>query len=185
MRTGKTTEAELEFKQLTVGYPQLIAPRINLALLQRKDGRLEEAEATLRSAVEANPASAMAWDALGLTLRMRGKFTDAVDAYEHAIAADPNYAPAHRNLAVVLDLYLGNPDRALTELERYQELTGEEKPVTGWIAELRHRTGRPAAPKPPPAATAPDAPAQTPPAAPADEQGSAASVDSPPGSGDS
>ena len=46
--------------------------------------------------------------------------------------------------AVLLDLYLGDPERALTELERYKELTGEDKPVTGWIAELRQRTGKPA-----------------------------------------
>ncbi|MBX5461292.1 MAG: tetratricopeptide repeat protein [Steroidobacteraceae bacterium] len=149
MRAGNTTEAELEFKQLTVAYPQLAAPRVNLALLQRKAGRLDEAQATLESAVEANATSALAWNELGLTLRMQGKFQDAAQAYERAIAADPNYAPAHRNFGVLLDLYLGDPERALTEFERYKELTGEDKPVTGWIAELRQRTGKPAAPRPP------------------------------------
>ena len=170
MRSGNATEAELEFKQLAIGYPQLAGPQINLALIQRKAGRLEEAEATLRAAVERSPGNVVAWSELGVTLRMRGQFKDAVDAYEHALATDESFAPAHRNLAVLLDLYLGDPERALTELERYKALTGEEKPVSGWIAELRARTGKPATPKPaapPPAETAPaDSPPVTaPPAA--------------------
>src|SRR5262249_31798812 len=128
---------------------------------------LDDASATLKSAVEAAPNDAVAWNELGVTLRMKGDFNGAVDAYDHALAADPNFAPAHRNLAIVLDLYLGDAERALTELERYKEPTGEEKPVNGWIAELRQRTGNPATPKPapPPAEAAPEAaPAQPQPA---------------------
>jgi tetratricopeptide (TPR) repeat protein len=170
MRAGQAGEAELEFKQLASGYPQLAGPHINLGLLQRKAGRLDEAEKSLRAAVEKNPANAMAWNELGVTLRMAGKFQDAASAYESALAADPNYAPAHRNFGVLLDLYLGDAERALTELERYKELTGEDKPVSGWIAELRQRTGKPAAPRPqanPPAETPPEsgeAPSEAPPA---------------------
>jgi tetratricopeptide (TPR) repeat protein len=148
MKSGNAGEAELEFKQLAVGYPQLVGAQINLALLQRKANRLDEAEATLKAAVEKNPNSASAWNELGLTQRMRGQFADAAASYEKSLAADPNFAAAHRNYAVLLDLYLGDPERALTGLERYKELTGEDKPVTGWIAELRQRTGKPPAPRP-------------------------------------
>jgi tetratricopeptide (TPR) repeat protein len=157
MKAGQSGEAELEFKQLAVGYPQLVGAQVNLALLQRKANRIDDAEATLKAAVEKNPGSALAWSELGVTQRMKGRFQDAAASYERALAADPNYAPAHRNYAVLLDLYLGDPERALTELERYKELTGEDKPVTGWIAELRQRTGKPAAPRPAPAAPAPPA----------------------------
>ena len=80
----------------------------------------------------------------------RGEFQQAAVAYERAIAADANFAPAHRNLGVVLDLYLGDSARALAELERYQELSGEEKPVSVWIAELRQRTGQKKLASPPP-----------------------------------
>jgi hypothetical protein len=111
--------------------------------------------------------------------------------------ADPNFAPAHRNLGVLSDLYLGDPERALTELERYKELTGEEKPITGWIAELRQRTGKPAAPRPapPPAEGAPaeaaPAPADAPPPqgttegapAPAASTASQAAKNAPPANG--
>jgi hypothetical protein len=48
---------------------------------------------------------------------------------------------------------------ALAELEQYRQLSGEDKPSSGWIAELRHRTGIKApVPAPAPeAATAPQA----------------------------
>ena len=57
----------------------------------------------------------------------------------------------------MLDLYIGDAPGALAALEHYKELTGEDKPVTGWIAELRQRTGKKT---PPPAAAPPSEPAQ-------------------------
>ena len=110
---------------------------------------------------------AAAWSELGVTQRMRGEFKDAAASYEQAIKADPQFAPAWRNLGVVSDLYLGDPQRALTALTRYQELTGEEKPVSGWIAELRQRLGLPPLKKPeaaPPDTAPGTAPATAPPA---------------------
>ena len=152
MRAGNTTEAELRFKQLALQYPQLAAPYVNLAILYRKDGHLDRAEEALQTAVEHNAGSAVAWTELGATQRMRGQFRNAAASYERAIAADPNFAPAYRNLGVVSDLYLGDPERALAAFERYKELTGEDKPVSGWIAELRQRTGKPVKPQAPAAA---------------------------------
>jgi tetratricopeptide (TPR) repeat protein len=184
MRSGNTTEAELEFKQMTLAYPRLSTPFVNLGILYRKAGHLDQSEEALKGAVERNGGSAVAWNELGATQRMRGEFPDAAASYEKAIAADSNYAPAYRNLGVVSDLYLGDPERALTALERYKELTGEDRPVTSWIAELRQRTGKsplkPAGAPTPPAtgadsgaagASAPaDAPA-TPPTKPAPKAG--------------
>jgi hypothetical protein len=54
---------------------------------------------------------------------------------------------------VLRDLYQGDPAAALPGFERYQALTGEDKPVTGWIADVKQRAGRSAA----------GSPAQTPP----------------------
>jgi tetratricopeptide (TPR) repeat protein len=156
MRAGNQAQAELELQALALSFPSFAGPDINLGILYRKEGRLEQSEAALKAATAHNGASAAAWNELGVTLRLRGEFPAAARAYEQAIAADANFAPAHRNLGVVLDLYLGDPERALTELERYQELSGEEKPVSVWIAELRQRTGKkkpasqPAAPSAPP-----------------------------------
>src|SRR5580700_9710293 len=176
MRAGNESQAEARFHELALAYPSFAGPDINLGILYRKAGRLVESEQALKAATARNVASAPAWNELGVTLRLRGEFPEAAAAYEHAIAADANYAPAHRNLGVVLDLYLGDPERALTELERYQELSKEEKPVSVWIAELRQRTGQkkppsspPATPSAPPSAPAATTPSATPAAAPSGE----------------
>lgn len=184
MRAGNTTEAELSFKQVALQYPQFAAPLVNLAILERKDGHLEQAEQSLKSAVARESGSAVAWTELGATQRMRGEFKDAATSYEQAIAADPHYAPAWRNLGVLSDLYLGDPNRALQAFEQYKQLTGEDKPVSGWIAELRQRLGlaprHPAGAEPAsgaaegsPSAVPGEAPAQAPQGAPSNDTPSA------------
>lgn len=174
MRSGKATEAELGLKQFTLQYPQFAAPFIDLGILYRKAQRLDESEQALQTAVEREGSNAIAWDELGVTQRLRGKFKEAAASYEQAIRADPQFAPAYRNLGVVADLYLEDPGRALVAFTRYQELTGVDKPVSGWIAELRRRLKLPPEKRPesgstPPAAapsTAPQPkPADPPPAA--------------------
>jgi tetratricopeptide (TPR) repeat protein len=144
MKTGRNTDAELEFKEMVVEYPQLSGPQLNLGLLYMRDSRLPEAEATFKAALEHEPANAVAGNELGITLRKLGKFTEAEAAYQRTIAAEPNYAPAHLNLGVLYDLYLAQPQKALDEFERYLEIAGDNKQVAGWVVELRKRVGAPA-----------------------------------------
>ena len=115
-------------------------------------------EAALRSLLEVEPANAAAWTQLGVLLREQGRFSEARDAYQQALAADAGSAAAHRNYGVLLDLYLDQPAEALAEFEKYRELSGETQPVGNWVAELRQRTGIkapavPASSAPPSAAT--------------------------------
>jgi tetratricopeptide (TPR) repeat protein len=144
MKSGKFTDAELEFKELVVGYPQFSGPQLNLGLLYMRDSRLPEAEATFKAALEHDPANAVAGNELGIVERKLGKFAEAEAAYQRTIAAEPNYAPAHLNLGVLYDLYLAQPQKALDEFERYIQLAGDNKQVAGWVVELRKRVGAPA-----------------------------------------
>jgi tetratricopeptide (TPR) repeat protein len=164
-QAGRTTDAELEFKQIDLQYGGVAEAGINVGLIARQAGRLDEAVAALRAVTERTPGSAVAWDQLGLTLRQQGKFAEARSAYASAVAADPNDAAAHRNYGVLLDLYLNEPAAALPEFVSYQELSGEDKPVSTWIADLRARTGIKApapVPQATPAPSGPAAPAATP-----------------------
>jgi tetratricopeptide (TPR) repeat protein len=158
------TQASLEFQLMTQSYPELSGPFANLGILYRNANQLADSEAALQKASEKAPWDAATWTEYGITLRQAGKFPEARAAYEKAIAANPAYAPAHRNLGVLLDLYLDDSMTAQTELETYKTLTGEDKPVSGWLAELRSRN-RTSAPKadapatePASEAPAPDAP---------------------------
>lgn len=144
MKSNRRTDAELEFKQLSVAYPQFAGPQLNLGLLYLNDSRLPEAEAAFKTALQVTPSNPIAGDELGIVERKLGKFADAEAAYLRAIAADPNYAAAHFNLGVLYDLYLAEPQKALEQFERYIEIAGENKQVAGWVIELRKRVGAPA-----------------------------------------
>lgn len=144
MKSGRNTDAELEFQQLSVAYPQFAGPQVNLGLLYMHDSKLPDAQAAFKAALKATPNNAVAADELGIIERKLGKFTDAEAAYLSAIAADPNYAPAHLNLGVLYDLYLAEPQKALEQYERYLEIAGENKQVAGWVIEVRKRAGAPA-----------------------------------------
>jgi tetratricopeptide (TPR) repeat protein len=143
MKSGRNTDAELEFKELVIGYPQLMGPQLNLGLLYMRDSRLPEAEAAFKAALELKPNNAVAGNELGIVERKLGKFAEAEAAYQRTIAAEPNYAPAHLNLGVLYDLYLAQPQKALDEFERYIEIAGDNKQVAGWVVELRKRVGAP------------------------------------------
>jgi cellulose synthase operon protein C len=128
------------------------------ALAQLNPGRYAKVE--LESAGEGASApipDALAANAQGIAQRKAGKFAEAEAAYRHALEADPNYAPAHLNLGILCDLYRGQPQEALPQFEQYVALTGENKRVSGWIAELRKRLGvaAPVTPASAPAAQAP------------------------------
>ena len=149
MKSGRNADAELAFKQLAAGYPQLTGPQINLGLLYLRDSRLPEAEAAFKAVLEIKPASVVAGNELGIVERKLGKFAEAEAAYQRTIAAEPNYAPAHLNLGVLYDLYLAQPQKALDEFERYIEIAGENKQVAGWVVELRKRVAATAPKKEP------------------------------------
>jgi tetratricopeptide (TPR) repeat protein len=139
MRGADATQAILEMQVLTQSYPDLPGPYANLGVLHRNANQLAESEAALAKATERAPWDAQTWTEYGLTLRQAGKFVEARTAYESAIKVNPSYAPAHRNLGVLVDLFLDDPVTAQAELETYKTLTGEDKPVSGWLAELRAR----------------------------------------------
>lgn len=149
VRAGKDEEATLEFQQIAAGYPLYAGALVNLGILYRKHGDLAKSEEALHAAVQREPGDAVACNELGVTLRLAGKFHEAADAYNQAIAAKPDFAPAYRNLAIVLDLYLGDTAGALTAMEHYKDLAADDKAVAGWLADLKQRAGKNAGPPAP------------------------------------
>ena len=140
MTAGDTAAAEQAFRTLASAYPAYSGPLLNLGILQAKANRLEEAEKTLKSAVERNAASAPAFNQLGIVYRRLGRFADADAAYQQALKLDPNYANAYLNLGVLCDLYLQQPQRALEAFERYLQLAASpDEKVATWVSELKAR----------------------------------------------
>jgi tetratricopeptide (TPR) repeat protein len=139
--------ARRALEQLVGEFPSFAGPLVNLAILDRREGRDDDAEALLDAALALEPNHAAANNELGMLLRERGEFDAARAAYRRALTGDPDYRYAHLNLGVLLDLYLGRPDEAIEHYEAYQGLLDEpDREVDLWIADLRRRVGADAEP---------------------------------------
>jgi tetratricopeptide (TPR) repeat protein len=140
LRAGRTADAERGFRDVAARYPDLGGAHANLGLILRNAGKHDESIAALERAVKASPRQPVFFNQLGVSYRHKGQFAKAREAYESALALDPNYADAHLNLGVLLDLYLGDNALALVHYERYLALSPAGDAAVGkWVADLKTR----------------------------------------------
>ena len=144
LKAGRNKEAEQGLLALAQRAPELSGPHANLGVLYSRGGRTKEAIEALNRAVRLNPRRAAYYNELGIIYRQEGKFDDARKQYLKALDADSEYAWAHRNLAILYDLYLQDPKKALPHYQRYQQLLPkEDNMVSKWIIDLQRRTRPP------------------------------------------
>ncbi|HEX4198434.1 MAG TPA: sulfotransferase [Caulobacteraceae bacterium] len=103
-----------------------------------RDGRYAEALADLKHARALAPRDVPTLNALGLCLARLDRTGEAVEAFEAAVAADPNFAPAHFNRGWASEA-LGDLDQARLSLERAHALNPNDAAPLAHLASLAAR----------------------------------------------
>jgi len=118
---------------------RLAAPYINLAMAYRHKGEDKLAEENLLKALAIDNTQPVANNELGIIYRKQGRFDDAKKAYTTALSGHPDYLPVIKNLGILCDIYMRDPQCALEQFEKYQQQMPEDKTIEVWIADLKAR----------------------------------------------
>ncbi|MDB5985757.1 MAG: tetratricopeptide repeat protein [Nevskia sp.] len=138
MHEHKSDEAQAALEALVKDFPNLSGPQTDLGIVYARAKQRDKAFNSFNKAIAANPKNATAYDWQGILYRESGDYAGAERAYLQALSAQPDYAGAHLNLAILYDVYLKRPQDAAAQYREYQRLAGANKPiVTAWINELQ------------------------------------------------
>jgi tetratricopeptide (TPR) repeat protein len=115
-KTGASSGHYIRVEEEVAPPPELTKAE---ALIQKQD--YAAAEPLLRKAIEADPASYLAWFDLGFVENKLGKVDDSIAAYRKSVTAKPDLFESNLNLGIQL-AKVGQPDaeqflRAATELK--------------------------------------------------------------------
>lgn len=119
--------------------PEVTAAHIDLGMAYSRSDALDDAETSLRRALELNPRHPVAYNELGLVQRRKGQFLESRASYEAALQQIPDFHYAHLNLAILCDVYLGDYPCALAHYQEYKRMVPDDVEVDKWIADLRNR----------------------------------------------
>ena len=137
---GDYEQARLELLRLTTQVPASAEAQQRLGMVLQLEGRLPEAEACFRAALQRDPDYVEALIGLGQVEALRGDHTSALKHLETAIEIDPHRPRAHSCLGHLLEAQ-GTTDEALAEYFRTTELEPNNAEVGLAIAniQLAHR----------------------------------------------
>ena len=110
-------EAAEQFEEAFRLDPALPEVHRGLGEVALQKGDVGTAEREFRIAASSSPPSARAANFLGYLLTRQGKYAEAADQYEKALALDPGLADAHRSLGLLYAERIGNRERAIAHLK--------------------------------------------------------------------
>lgn len=130
--------AEALLQPLASAVPDAAGVGYNLALAQWHSGNVDAAQQRLLQVVGVASHYSAAHNLLGVLARQHGNFRQAERHFQRALQADAGYAMAHKNLAFLYELYLGELLQALYHYKQYYQLTQDEQ-AKGWLVLLEQQ----------------------------------------------
>ncbi len=140
LRGARLPDAERQLRALIAQDPRLAFAHANLGVVLRRSEKYEASADALIEARRLMPGNITLHNQLGVSLRLLGRFEDARKAYEGALEIDPNHGVSTLNLAILHDLYLGEPAKAAELYARAATLIPAEATIINrWLAEVKSR----------------------------------------------
>ncbi len=100
-RQRRPGEAARQFRSVLEAEPGHVAARLMLARSVLDQGNLDAARSEVRHVLAREPANAHAHNVAGVIAHAAGIDEEAAAQFECAIGLDPDYAPPHKNLAIL------------------------------------------------------------------------------------
>lgn len=141
-REGHSEEARERYRRaIDVAHGDYPEAYFNLAQLESRAGRRDDAIAAYEKAIERRPRYTQAMNNLGLVYESAGRDADAEGIYRRALAIDPDYAAALVNLGSFLS-HRGRHEEAIASLERAVRVRhGRHAPTDLELARALARAG--------------------------------------------
>ena len=113
----------------------------NLAIIDVKRTQYDKASEHIKKSIAANDKNAFARNVHGLILIYTGDIAQAEIEYKNAITIKPDYADPYLNMAIMYDMYLNLPKKAVPYYEKYKEIADNNanKDIDKWLVEIQRR----------------------------------------------
>jgi tetratricopeptide (TPR) repeat protein len=102
-KAGKLVEAADEFTTLVAKDPRDVEALNNLAVIYRRQDKLQDALGALMEAIDIDPTRAEFYYNIGNIHKQLGNLKAASMAYAKVVELDPKYVPAYNNLGTIYD----------------------------------------------------------------------------------
>lgn len=139
-KSGDLKTAESLFSAMAGAHPELAGPHANLGMIYSAQGDFGKAEVAFNQALGLNPNLPEVYNQLAIIQRTKGAFDKALQNYQAGLKIAPDHPNLLLNLGILYDLYLNQPQEALKLWQRYQTVTGGDKQVEIWIADINQRS---------------------------------------------
>jgi predicted O-linked N-acetylglucosamine transferase (SPINDLY family) len=101
MRMNLLAEAQQDLRRAIQAFPNYPEAYINLSAVYRQQKKTRQAREAAASATQLAPLAPAAWNNAGAIDMELDRFDEAVEQFRRALALDPKYIPAHKNIGKI------------------------------------------------------------------------------------